>query len=121
METENKTLGDALTEADILIGLAGSNIVTGDDISKMAAKPIIFALSLPEPEIDPSTVELVAPDAVIATGLASTPNMINDKLVFPFIFRAVLDTRTPTISYEMKLAAAEAIASLAKTPVPEHV
>ena len=90
-------------------------------VKKMAKKPIIFAMANPEPEILPELVREVVPDAIIATGRSDYPNQINNVMCFPFLFRGTLDTRSKTINEEMKLACANALAELARLPVPPEV
>jgi malate dehydrogenase (oxaloacetate-decarboxylating)(NADP+) len=116
-----RTLADAMVDADVMIGLSAGNVVSAAMLKTMAKKPIIFALANPDPEIPyPLAVE-TRPDAVIATGRSDYPNQVNNVLGFPYVFRGALDVRARTISEEMKLAAAEAIASLAREGVPDDV
>jgi malate dehydrogenase (oxaloacetate-decarboxylating)(NADP+) len=115
------SLGEALNGADVLLGLSAGNIVTGDDIAGMATKPIIFALANPTPEIDPEVARAARPDCLIATGRSDTPNQVNNVLGFPYIFRGALDVGAREINDAMKVAAAQAIAALAREPIPEGV
>ncbi|MCU7836370.1 MAG: malate dehydrogenase [gamma proteobacterium symbiont of Taylorina sp.] len=119
--TEDRTLGDAMQGTDILIGVSGANLVTPEMIASMADKPIIFALSNPEPEICPEIANSVRSDLIMATGRSDYPNQINNVLGFPFIFRGALDVRASTINTAMEIAAVKALSSLAKLPVPDEV
>lgn len=115
------SLVDALHGADVFIGLSKGNLLTKDMIMPMAAKPIIFALANPDPEIPYEDAMEARPDAIMATGRSDYPNQVNNVLGFPYIFRGALDVRATTINEEMKLAAVKALAELAKEPVPEIV
>jgi malate dehydrogenase (oxaloacetate-decarboxylating)(NADP+) len=115
------TLTDALEGADVFLGLSKGNILTPDQILKMAANPIVFALANPDPEIAYDLAMSVREDLIMATGRSDYPNQVNNVLGFPYIFRGALDVRATSINEEMKLAAAKAIASLAKEPIPEIV
>ena len=119
--TEKRTLKEALVGADIVLGLSAAGAITQDMVMDMAAKPIIFAMANPDPEITPPDARAVRPDAIIATGRSDYPNQVNNVLGFPFIFRGALDVRATTINEEMKIAAAKAIAELAREQVPEEV
>jgi malate dehydrogenase (oxaloacetate-decarboxylating)(NADP+) len=121
VETDKRTVDDALEGADIFLGLSGPNMVTGEQIKAMAKDPIIFACANPVPEIMPEIVSEVRPDAIMATGRSDYPNQVNNVLGFPFIFRGALDVRAKRINEEMKLAAAKALAGLAKEPVTQEV
>ena len=116
-----RTLEQALEGADIFLGLSVKDALSQEFITKMKSKPIIFALSNPDPEITPEKVKEVAPDAIVATGRSDYSNQINNVIGFPYIFRGALDVHATTINDEMKLAAARAIADLARQPVPEEV
>jgi len=116
-----RTLSDALTGADVLLGLSGANLVSADDLKRMAADPIVFACSNPDPEIKPELAHATRPDVIMATGRSDYPNQVNNVLGFPFIFRGALDVRATRINEEMKIAAALALRDLAKLPVPEEV
>jgi len=121
IETEAKTLDDAIVDADMFLGLSVSGALTKEMVAKMAPEPVIFALANPVPEILPEEVKEVRDDAIIATGRSDYPNQINNVLGFPFIFRGALDVRARKITEGMKMAAAEALAALAKEPVPYYV
>ncbi len=120
-ETQLRTLGESLKNADTFIGLSVKGALSEDMVKSMATNPIIFALANPDPEITPEEVTAVRSDAIIATGRTDYPNQINNLLGFPYIFRGSLDVRAKTINTEMKIAAAKALADLARTPVPEEV
>ncbi len=119
--TEARTLEEALVGADIFLGLSAAGALRGDMIEKMATRPIIFAMANPDPEITPPEAKAVRPDCIVATGRSDYPNQVNNVLGFPFIFRGALDVRATTINEEMKIAAAYAIAELAREAVPEEV
>ena len=121
VDTDKRTVDDAINGADIFLGLSGPDMVTGDQIKTMAPNPIVFACANPVPEIMPDIVKAVRPDAIMATGRSDFPNQVNNVLGFPFIFRGALDVRAKRINEEMKLAAAKALADLAKEPVTEEV
>jgi malate dehydrogenase (oxaloacetate-decarboxylating)(NADP+) len=121
IKTKVRTLEEALIGSDIFFGLSKGGIVSQKMVESMNDKPIIFAMANPEPEILPETVREVRPDAIIATGRSDYPNQVNNVLGFPYIFRGALDVRATTINLEMKIAAAQAIASLAKEDVPDEV
>ncbi len=120
-KTDDRTLSDAILNTDVLIGVSGANLVTADMIASMADKPIVFALSNPNPEICPELAKSVRNDIIMATGRSDYPNQINNVLGFPFIFRGALDVRASTINTEMEIAAVKALADLAKLPVPDEV
>lgn len=121
VETDNRTLDDAITGADAFLGLSGPNLLSADQLLKMAKKPIVFACSNPDPEISSELARKVRPDVIMATGRSDYPNQVNNVLGFPFIFRGALDVRATVINEEMKIAAAHAIRDLAKEPVPQDV
>jgi len=121
VETDRRTLAEALKGADVFLGLSAANVVTKDMVKSMAKEPIIFAMANPDPEISPPDAQAARPDAIIATGRSDYPNQVNNVLGFPFIFRGALDVRATAINDEMKIAAAEALAELAREPVPEEV
>ncbi len=121
IDTDKRTFDDAIDGADILLGLSGPNMVTAEQVKKMAAKPIIFACANPVPEIMPDVANAARDDLIMATGRSDFPNQVNNVLGFPFIFRGALDVRATAINEEMKLAAAKALAALAKEPVTEEV
>jgi len=120
-ETKARTLADALEGADAFFGLSAAGTVTKAMVRKMAAKPIIFAMANPDPEITPEEVAEVRDDAIVATGRSDYPNQINNVLGFPFIFRGALDVQASTINEAMKIAAAKALAELAREDVPDRV
>lgn len=120
-QTDDRTLADAMQKADVLIGVSGSNLVAPEMVASMAEKPIVFALSNPEPEIDPDVARSVRDDLIMATGRSDYPNQVNNVLGFPFIFRGALDVRASTINTAMEIAAVKALANLTKLPVPDEV
>ncbi len=119
--TKARTLAEALEGADAFFGLSVKGAVTPEMAASMAANPIIFAMANPHPEITPEEVRSVRDDAIIATGRSDYPNQVNNVLGFPYIFRGALDVRARTINLEMKIAAAEALAALAREDVPDEV
>lgn len=119
--TAHRTLEDAVKGADVFIGLSAKGAMTTEMVKSMAPKPIIFAMANPNPEITPEEAHSVRDDAIIATGRSDYPNQINNLLAFPYIFRGALDVRASTINEEMKLAAAHALAQLARMPVPQEI
>ena len=119
--TKLRTLEEAMKGADIFLGLSAKNVVTPAMVKSMAKDPIIFACANPDPEILPELIEETRSDAIIATGRSDYPNQVNNVLGFPYIFRGALDCRAKTINEEMKIAAAKAIADLAKEDVPDEV
>ena len=119
--TETRTLEEALVGADIFLGLSAKDALQPHMLEKMAPAPIIFAMANPDPEITPPEAKRVRPDCIIATGRSDYPNQVNNVLGFPFIFRGALDVRATAINEEMKIAAAHAIAQLAREAVPEEV
>ncbi len=121
VETDRRTLAEALKGADVFLGLSAANVVSKDMVRSMAKEPIIFAMANPDPEISPPDVKAARPDAIVATGRSDYPNQVNNVLGFPFIFRGALDVRATAINDAMKIAAAEALAELAREPVPEEV
>jgi malate dehydrogenase (oxaloacetate-decarboxylating)(NADP+) len=121
VRTKARTLAAALEGADVFFGLSAKGAVTGDMVKAMAARPIIFAMANPDPEITPEEVAAVRDDAIMATGRSDYPNQINNVLGFPYIFRGALDVRARTINMEMKIAAARALADLAREDVPDEV
>jgi malate dehydrogenase (oxaloacetate-decarboxylating)(NADP+) len=121
VETDKHTLAEALEGADVFLGLSAANVVNKSMVASMAKEPIIFAMANPDPEIWPPDAMEARPDAIIATGRSDFPNQVNNVLGFPFIFRGALDVRATAINDEMKIAAAEALAELAREPVPEEV
>ena len=121
IETSDKTLNDAIKNADVFLGLSAKGALTKEMVKKMAKDPIIFACANPDPEITPEEIEEVRSDAIIATGRSDYPNQVNNLIGFPYIFRGALDVRSKTINEEMKVAAANAIAKLARQDVPDEV
>ena len=121
IETKKRTLDEAIDGADVFLGLSSKSILSKNMVKKMAKNPIIFACANPDPEITPEEVEQVRKDAIIATGRSDYPNQVNNLIGFPYIFRGALDVRAKTINEEMKVAAANAIASLARERVPDEV
>lgn len=121
IDTPARTLEEALKGADVFLGLSAAGALKQEWVKDMAPQPIIFAMANPDPEITPPDAKAVRPDAIIATGRSDYPNQVNNVLGFPFIFRGALDVRATAINEEMKIAAAEAIAELARESVPEEV
>ena len=121
LETDKETLLDACTGADVFIGLSGPNLMTVEMLQAMAPKPIVFALSNPDPEISPKLAQETRDDLIMATGRSDYPNQVNNVLGFPFIFRGALDVRASRINMEMKIACVKALAELAREPVPQAV
>jgi len=121
VETKLRTLKDAIKGADVFLGLSAKNVLTQDMVKSMAKNPIIFACANPDPEIKPELVDEVRSDAIVATGRSDYPNQVNNLIGFPYIFRGALDVRAKEINEEMKIAAAKAIAGLAREEVPDEV
>ncbi len=121
IDTDARDLTDALTGADVFLGLSAAGALKPEMVKDMADKPIIFAMANPDPEITPPDAKAARPDAIVATGRSDYPNQVNNVLGFPFIFRGALDVRATRINEEMKVAAAYAIAELAREQVPEEV
>jgi malate dehydrogenase (oxaloacetate-decarboxylating)(NADP+) len=121
IETSDRTLDDAIKNADVFLGLSAKGALTKNMVKQMAKNPIIFACANPDPEITPEEVEEVRDDAIIATGRSDYPHQVNNLIGFPYIFRGALDVRSKTINEEMKIAAANAIAKLAREDVPDEV
>jgi malate dehydrogenase (oxaloacetate-decarboxylating)(NADP+) len=121
IETPLRTLADAVAGADIFFGLSVKGALTPEMVKSMAPDPIIFAMANPDPEITPEDAKKVRDDVIIATGRSDYPNQINNVLGFPYIFRGALDVRAKTINMEMKIAAAHALAELAREDVPDEV
>ena len=123
VDTDRLTLKEALVGADVFIGVSAANVLAGDDVRKMADFPAIFAMANPDPEIDPAQVAeaLAGRRYVMVTGRSDYPNQINNVLGFPYLFRGALDVRARTINKEMKVAAANALATLARKPVTPEV
>jgi len=121
IETKDRTLEQAIKGADVFLGLSTKGVLTKKMVKSMSKNPIIFACANPDPEITPEEVSEVRNDAIVATGRSDYPNQVNNLLGFPYIFRGALDVRAKTINEEMKVAAANAIASLARETVPDEV
>jgi malate dehydrogenase (oxaloacetate-decarboxylating)(NADP+) len=121
VETQARTLADALCDADVFFGLSSGGCVAPELLRNMAKNPVVFALANPDPEISYEAARATRPDAIVATGRSDYPNQVNNVLGFPFIFRGALDVRATTINEEMKLAATRALAALAKEDVPDSV
>ena len=121
VDTKARTLAEALRGADVFMGLSVAGAMTKEMVKSMAKKPIIFAMANPDPEITPEEVHEVRKDAIVATGRSDYPNQVNNVLGFPYIFRGALDVRARTINEAMKVAAARALANLAKQDVPDEV
>ncbi len=121
VDTKKETLNDAMNGADVFIGVARGNLVTQEMVKSMAEKPIIFALSNPDPEISPVDAFACRNDLLMATGRSDYPNQVNNVLGFPYIFRGALDAKSKEINTEMKIAAVHALKDLAKLPVPDSV
>ncbi|MGH6632135.1 MAG: malic enzyme-like NAD(P)-binding protein, partial [Sphingopyxis sp.] len=119
--TEARNLTEALVGADVFLGLSAAGALKPEMVKDMAPAPIIFAMANPDPEISPPDARAARPDAIIATGRSDYPNQVNNVLCFPFIFRGALDVHATAINEEMKIAAAYAIADLARQQVPEEV
>jgi malate dehydrogenase (oxaloacetate-decarboxylating)(NADP+) len=121
VDTDARTLEDAMVDADVFLGVAVAGIVTKEMVQSMAANPIVFALANPDPEISYPDAKAARDDVIMATGRSDYPNQVNNVLGFPFIFRGALDVRSRGVSEGMKIAAANALAQLAREPVPDSV
>ncbi len=121
INTDLRTLSDAIKGADVFLGLSSKGVLKKDMVKSMSKNPIIFACANPDPEITPEEINEVRNDAIIATGRSDYPNQVNNLIGFPYIFRGALDVRSKTINEKMKVAAAEAIAKLAREDVPDEV
>ncbi|HYD67553.1 NADP-dependent malic enzyme, partial [Azospirillum sp.] len=121
VDNDKRTLEEAVAGSDVFVGLSAKGAMTPAMVKTMAAKPIIFALANPDPEITPEEAKAVRPDAIVATGRSDYPNQVNNVLGFPYIFRGALDVRATTINEAMKVAAAKALAALAREDVPDEV
>jgi len=121
IDTKLRTLDEAMDGADVFLGLSAKDVVSKEMVKSMSNNPIIFACANPDPEIKPELIKEVRSDAIIATGRSDYPNQVNNLIGFPYIFRGALDVRATTINLEMKIAAAKAIAELAKEDVPDEV
>ena len=120
-DTTDRTLEDAINDADVFLGLSGADLLSPELLKTMAPNPVVFACSNPDPEIDPALANATRSDLIMATGRSDFPNQVNNVLGFPFIFRGALDVRASRINREMKIAAVNAIRELAKQPVPQDV
>jgi malate dehydrogenase (oxaloacetate-decarboxylating)(NADP+) len=120
-KTDARTLAEAMDGADVVFGLSAKGALTPDMVRSMAKNPIIFAMANPDPEITPEEVAEIRTDAIMATGRSDYPNQVNNVLGFPYIFRGALDVRATTINDDMKIAAARALAELARKDVPDDV
>ena len=121
IDTKKRTLDEAINGADVFLGLSSKGALKKDMVKKMSKNPIIFACANPDPEITPEEVEEVRDDAIVATGRSDYPNQVNNLIGFPYIFRGALDVRAKTINEDMKIAAANSIATLAREDVPDEV
>ncbi|MGD8939836.1 MAG: malic enzyme-like NAD(P)-binding protein [Gammaproteobacteria bacterium] len=121
LQTDKRTLGDAMQGADVFIGVSGPNLVSADMVASMADNPVVFALSNPDPEIAYDVAKAVRADMIIATGRSDYPNQVNNVLGFPYIFRGALDVHAKDINEAMKIAAVKALAALTREPVPRSV
>jgi malate dehydrogenase (oxaloacetate-decarboxylating)(NADP+) len=119
--TEKRSLSDAISGADVFIGLSGANLLSTEMLLSMADRPVVFACSNPDPEIRPELARETRDDLIIATGRSDYPNQVNNVLGFPFIFRGALDVRASCINEEMKIAAVRALCELAREEVPAAV
>ena len=120
-QTSKRSLSDAISGADVFIGLSGSNLLSEEMLLSMAERPVVFACSNPDPEIKPELALATRSDVIIATGRSDYPNQVNNVLGFPFIFRGALDVRASCINEEMKIAAVQALCELTRLDVPEEV
>ena len=120
-DTKLRTLAEAMVGADVFLGMSAKGVLTREMVASMAARPIIFAMANPDPEITPEEVAEVRSDAIVATGRSDYPNQVNNVLGFPYIFRGALDVRARRVNHEMKIAVARALAQLAREDVPDEV
>lgn len=120
-DTSRRSLADAMQEADVFIGVSGPNLLDADMLTSMADTPVVFALSNPDPEIDPALAHTTRDDLIMATGRSDYPNQVNNVLGFPFIFRGALDVHASSINTEMQIAAVHALVALTREPVPSEV
>lgn len=121
VNTDKRSLADAMVDADVFIGVSGPDVLSADMVASMAANPVVFALSNPDPEIHPELAHSVRDDVIMATGRSDYPNQVNNVLGFPFIFRGALDVRARRINEAMNIAAVRAIQKLTHEPVPDEV
>lgn len=120
-DTPKRTMEEALKGADVFIGVSAAGALKPEMLKEMAKTPIVFAMANPEPEIRPEKALEIRSDVIIATGRSDYPNQVNNVMCFPFLFRGALDVRASSINEDMKMAAAKALANLAKEPVPDVV
>jgi malate dehydrogenase (oxaloacetate-decarboxylating)(NADP+) len=120
-DTAARTLAEAMPDADVFIGVSAANALPAELLRLMAPKPVVFALANPDPEILPVAAHAVRDDLIMATGRSDFPNQVNNALCFPFLFRGALDARAKQITQAMQIAAAHALAELAREPVPQEV
>lgn len=121
ISTSDRTLADVMPGADVFIGVSAANALAPELLKQMAPDPVVFALANPDPEIMPSIAKSLRDDLVMATGRSDFPNQVNNALCFPYLFRGALDARAKSITIEMQIAAAHALAALAREPVPDEV
>jgi malate dehydrogenase (oxaloacetate-decarboxylating)(NADP+) len=121
IDSDKRSLGDAMQDADAFVGVSGANLVSEEMLEAMAPKPVVFALSNPDPEINPELAYAARTDLIMATGRSDYPNQVNNVLGFPFIFRGALDVRATRINQAMQVAAVHALCALAREPVPQEV
>ena len=121
INTDKRTLADAMDGADVFIGVSGPDLLSPDMLSTMAPRPVVFALSNPDPEILPELAHMTRDDIIMGTGRSDYPNQVNNVLGFPYIFRGALDVRASCINMEMKIAAVHAMKDLTREPVPQQV
>ena len=121
VNTNERTLADAMRDADVFIGVSGANLLAPELVATMSPRPIVFALSNPDPEIDPALAQAVDASLIMATGRSDYPNQVNNVLGFPFIFRGALDVRASSVSQAMLTATVHALAALTREPVPQEV
>lgn len=121
VETEERFLSGTIKDSDVFIGLSAKDVLNEEMLKSMSKDPIIFALANPDPEVRPAFAKSVRPDAIIATGRSDYNNQVNNVMCFPYIFRGALDVRATTINAQMKVAAANALAELARDPVPDEM
>jgi malate dehydrogenase (oxaloacetate-decarboxylating)(NADP+) len=121
IDTDKRSISDAMQDADVFIGVSGADLVSEEMLEAMAPRPVVFALSNPDPEIRPELAHAVRDDLIMATGRSDYPNQVNNVLGFPFIFRGALDVRASRINQAMQIAAVQALCALAREPVPQEV
>ncbi len=121
LDTDKRTLADAMRDADVFIGVSGPDLLSSDMLASMAPRPVVFALSNPDPEILPELAHLTRDDLIMGTGRSDYPNQVNNVLGFPYIFRGALDVHASGINQAMQIAAVHALAQLAREPIPKQV